>query len=77
MIIDHENGVDTLYAHLNSFGVRRGDRVKKGEAFAKVGATGRVTGPHLHFEIHENGRHVNPRQYVRSQRSVLQSRFQP
>lgn len=77
VIIDHENGVDTLYAHLNSFGVRRGDRVKKGEAFAKVGATGRVTGPHLHFEIHENGRHVNPRQYVRSQRSVLQSRFQP
>lgn len=77
VILDHENGVNTLYAHLNHFSVRRGDRVGKGEIFAKVGATGRVTGPHLHFEIHKNGRHVNPRQYVRSQRSELQSRLQP
>lgn len=74
VIIDHENGVETLYAHLNGFSVGRGQRVERGQNFARVGATGRVTGAHLHFEIRENGEKVNPGQYVRNQRAIMEAR---
>jgi len=51
VVIDHGHGVNTLYAHLSAFEVREGQTVAKGEPIARSGATGRVTGPHLHFSL--------------------------
>ncbi|MBQ9117429.1 MAG: peptidoglycan DD-metalloendopeptidase family protein [Clostridia bacterium] len=62
--IRHDNGDLTYYAHLNSFSVKKGDRVYKGQLIAKSGQTGRVTGPHLHFEIRKNGVRVDPEKYL-------------
>ena len=62
--IKHDNGDVTYYAHLNSFSVKKGDRVYKGQLIAKSGQTGRVTGPHLHFEIRKNGKQVDPMKYL-------------
>tara|TARA_R110000744_G_scaffold380525_1_gene501729 strand:- start:671 stop:2272 length:1602 start_codon:yes stop_codon:yes gene_type:complete len=60
--IRHANGFETAYAHLNGFarGLRAGSRVTQGQVIAYVGTTGRSTGPHLHYEVHQNGRPVNP-----------------
>jgi murein DD-endopeptidase MepM/ murein hydrolase activator NlpD len=52
--VDHDNGLTSRYAHLSKSLVKVGDVVMKGQIIAKVGATGRVTGPHLHFEVREN-----------------------
>ena len=49
--IQHDDGTKTLYAHLNSFNVRKGQRVNQGDVIGKSGKTGNVTGPHLHFEM--------------------------
>ena len=61
--IRHNGRYKTAYAHLNGFarGVSRGRRVKQGQVIGYVGSTGRSTGPHLHYEIHRNGRQVNPK----------------
>ncbi len=64
--IEHDNGDVTYYAHLSSISVKVGDRVYKGQVIAKSGATGNVTGPHLHFELRINGKHTNPMKYVKS-----------
>jgi murein DD-endopeptidase MepM/ murein hydrolase activator NlpD len=61
VVIDHGHGLVTRYAHLDSYDVREGDRVKAGDRIAAVGATGKVTGPHLHFEAMRNGRPVDPK----------------
>jgi TP901 family phage tail tape measure protein len=53
-------GIETWYAHQSSFGVKPGERVKEGEVIGKTGATGNVTGPHLHFEVRDHGKPVNP-----------------
>lgn len=60
--IRHNSTYSTAYAHLHRFrkGVRKGSRVKQGEVIGYVGTTGRSTGPHLHYEVHKNGRQVNP-----------------
>lgn len=63
--IDHGNGYKTRYAHCSKILVKKGDKVYKGQVIAKVGNTGRSTGPHLHFEIIKNGRNVNPLSYVK------------
>ena len=62
IIMSHSNGYKTLYAHLNSFNVKEGDRVARGRKIAESGNTGISTGPHLHFEIMQgrNNRHINP-----------------
>jgi murein DD-endopeptidase MepM/ murein hydrolase activator NlpD len=62
--IDHGNGIVTLYAHCSRIIVRVGQRVDRGQMIATVGNTGLSVGPHLHYEIHVNGRPVNPLTYV-------------
>ena len=64
VIINHGNGKETYYAHLNSVGVKKGQKVAQGSVIGRLGNTGRSTGPHLHFEIRINGRPVNPAGYV-------------
>jgi murein DD-endopeptidase MepM/ murein hydrolase activator NlpD len=62
--IDHGNGIMTKYAHLSRTLVRPGQRVVRGDPIAAVGNSGLATGPHLHYEVHVNGRVVNPLTYV-------------
>jgi murein DD-endopeptidase MepM/ murein hydrolase activator NlpD len=51
IVVKHPNGVQTLYAHLSSISVNKGETVEKGEVIGRSGNTGRSTGPHLHFEV--------------------------
>ena len=62
--IQHPDGTETRYAHLSKFNVKKGQNVSIGQKIGAVGATGRVTGPHLHFEIRKGGKSVNPAIYV-------------
>lgn len=62
--VNHGNGFVTRYAHAKSLLVKVGDVVKKGQAIALVGSTGRSTGPHVHFEVHKHGRVVDPASYI-------------
>ena len=61
--IDHDNGLTSRYAHLSKSLVKVGEVVMKGQNIALVGATGRVTGPHLHFEVREKGIPLNPNKF--------------
>jgi murein DD-endopeptidase MepM/ murein hydrolase activator NlpD len=66
--IRHPDGSLTRYAHLDSIGVRQGERVKQGQQIAEMGSTGYSTGPHLHFEVHlANQGSVNPMAYLPGQ----------
>ena len=58
--LDHGNGYKTVYGHLDKFNVKRGEKVKRGELIAYSGNSGRSTAPHLHYEVHKNGKKVNP-----------------
>lgn len=64
VIIDHNNGFETIYAHLDSIDVKVGDKVPQGTKLGIMGMTGRSTGIHLHFEISENGVTKDPLNYV-------------
>lgn len=65
IIIDHENGYQTYYAHNSRNLVKQGQRVYKGQKIAEMGSTGRSTGSHLHFEIRKNDTPINPQSFVR------------
>lgn len=65
VIINHGNGKSSLYAHNSKVLVKKGDIVIKGQAISKCGTTGLSTGPHLHFEIRNNGEPTNPLNYVK------------
>ena len=60
IVIRHGFGYETLYAHLSKYKARAGQRVKRGDVIGYVGSTGRSEGPHLHYEVHKNGKVVNP-----------------
>lgn len=62
--INHGDGYVTRYGHHESLSVSTGDIVKKGQAIGTMGSSGRSTGPHVHFEVLKNGRHVDPKAYV-------------
>lgn len=64
VVINHGNGIQTYYAHCSSLLVSAGDTVTAGQLIAKVGNTGRSTGPHLHFEIRLNGSALNAQNYI-------------
>jgi murein DD-endopeptidase MepM/ murein hydrolase activator NlpD len=75
ILIDHGNGMTTLYAHLSSFEVIPGEEVRRGQLIGHSGATGRVSGPHLHFEVRQGGNPVNPARYL--SRSSVMTRVRP
>jgi murein DD-endopeptidase MepM/ murein hydrolase activator NlpD len=60
IVVDHGQGLTTRYAHLSKIEVAEGDFVPAGQEIGAVGATGRATGPHLHFEVRQNGEALNP-----------------
>jgi murein DD-endopeptidase MepM/ murein hydrolase activator NlpD len=64
--IDHGNGIVTVYGHLSGYNVVAGQNVVKGEVIGYVGHSGRVTGPHLHYEVQVRGSAVNPHKYLRT-----------
>jgi murein DD-endopeptidase MepM/ murein hydrolase activator NlpD len=64
VVIDHGNGIATLYGHTSKLYVAEGQAVKRGEAIAAVGSTGLSTGPHLHFEVRQDGEPVDPMAYL-------------
>jgi murein DD-endopeptidase MepM/ murein hydrolase activator NlpD len=63
-VIDHGNGLATLYGHQSSIAVAPGQRVRRGQVIGYVGCTGLCTGPHLHFEVRVRGTPVDPMQYL-------------
>ena len=60
IVVDHGYGYKTRYAHLHSFSVKKGDKVKRGQEIGKMGNTGKSTAPHLHYEVIKNNKTVNP-----------------
>ena len=60
IVIDHGDGISTLYAHCDSVSVKKGDKVTQGQVIGRVGSTGYATGPHLHFEVRVNGTTTDP-----------------
>jgi len=63
VIIDHGYGYKSLYAHMETIGVKYGEQVERGATIGKVGSTGQSTGDHLHYEVRKNGERVDPIQY--------------
>lgn len=72
VVIDHGNGLSTRYAHLSKFEVIPGEEIRRGQVIGLVGDSGRVTAPHLHFEVRQGGNPVNPSRYL-SQSVLLPS----
>lgn len=64
VVVDHGDGMKTLYGHMSRIATRRGRRVREGDVLGYVGSTGRSTGPHLHFEVRFRGEPVNPMCYL-------------
>lgn len=71
VVIDHGEGLYTCYYHLSQIDVKVGEKVKKGEVVGKSGATGRVTGPHLHFAVMVKGVQVDPMDFVKKMNALF------
>lgn len=76
IIIDHGNGVQTYYGHLSKYDVVPGEEVRRGDVIARSGASGRVTSPHLHYEVRLGGTPVNPYPYMMKSLALSASRAQ-
>ncbi|MCF6364687.1 MAG: M23 family metallopeptidase [Bacteroidales bacterium] len=63
IIINHENGYKTIYAHLGRINVSKGKKIKRGDKIGSIGMTGKSLIPHLHYELHYNGKPINPVNY--------------
>jgi murein DD-endopeptidase MepM/ murein hydrolase activator NlpD len=72
IVIDHGFGLETRYGHLSGFQVGQGDRVQRGDQIGRLGATGRATGTHLHYEVLANGRLLNPLRLLTQQKPRAQ-----
>lgn len=66
VVVDHGNGFQTKYAHLNKIYVKKGDYVEVDDTLGEVGTTGRSTGPHLHYEVLYQGRNVDPMPFIKA-----------
>jgi len=66
--IDHGSGLSTLYGHCSAVNVKNGDYVRKGQLIANVGSTGMSTGPHCHYEVHQNGAQIDPAPFMQHRR---------
>lgn len=64
IIISHQNGLTSVYAHLSKILVQQGEAVRTGQKIGEVGRTGATTGPHLHFEIRQNGKAADPDEFL-------------
>ena len=64
VIVRHDGGIETRYAHLSAVGVQVGDHVAPGQPIGNVGTTGYSTGPHLHFEVRRDGKPMDPAPYL-------------
>ena len=71
--IDHGTGYRTVYGHLDAILVREGQKVRRGERVGLVGSTGRSTGPHLHYEVRQGDRILNPLEYILDAKSTSES----
>ncbi|MGH1424100.1 MAG: DUF5930 domain-containing protein [Pseudooceanicola sp.] len=69
--IKHEFGIETRYAHMSRVRVKVGQRVSRGDRIGDMGASGRVTGPHLHYEVRVNGKAVNPMIFIKAGKDVF------
>ena len=65
IIVDHQNGMSSLYSQMDSYAVKEGQKISKGDVIGQVGSSGISTGPHLHFELKKDGKHVNPKDYFK------------
>ncbi len=77
IVIDHGDGVSTVYAHCSKLNVAKGDTVKKGDKIGEVGTTGNSTGNHLHYEFRLNGKYIDPFTYIKNPPiKVIASRYE-
>ncbi len=77
VVIDHGGGIQTLYGHLSRFSVIAGQPIRRGEVIGYSGATGRASGPHLHYEVRVGGTPVNPYHYLAQSARTVASAKQP
>jgi len=68
IVLNHGFGIETRYGHLSAFSVSKGQTVKRGDIIGRVGATGKATGPHLHYEVLASGRLLNPLKLLTQQK---------
>jgi murein DD-endopeptidase MepM/ murein hydrolase activator NlpD len=73
ILVDHGNGIQTIYGHLSGFACTSGEQVKRGQIIGYVGTSGRSTGPHLHYEVRIRNTPVNPHKYLRETMDQLAS----
>ena len=69
--IEHELGIETRYAHMSRIRVKQGQRVSRGDRIGDMGNSGRSTGTHLHYEVREDGKAINPMRYIKAARDVF------